>query len=59
MSIINGETDNHTIQGKEPTKNEGIFEMDDSAVILSQRIGTTERRRNRSGVVPIEIERVV
>ena len=32
---INGETNNHTIQEKEAVKNEGIFVMDDSAVILT------------------------
>lgn len=34
VSIINGETDNHTIQEKEPTRNNGTSEMDNSAVIL-------------------------
>ena len=34
VSTINGETNNHTIQEKEAIKHEGIFEMDDSAVIL-------------------------
>jgi len=37
VSIINGETDNHTIQEKEATKNEAIFEMDDSTAVLVQR----------------------
>jgi len=35
VSTINGETHNHTIQEKEPTKQQDIFAMDDSAVILS------------------------
>jgi len=35
VSTINGEINNHMIQEKEPTKNEAIFGMDDSAVILS------------------------
>lgn len=34
VSTINGETNNHMIQEKEPTRNEAIFAMDDSAVIL-------------------------
>ena len=34
VSTINGEINNHMIQEKEPTKNEAIFGMDDSAVIL-------------------------
>ena len=34
VSTINGETHNHTIQEKEPTKQQDIFAMDDSAVIL-------------------------
>jgi hypothetical protein len=37
VSTINGETNNHMIQEEEPTKNEAIFAMDDSAVILSKR----------------------
>ncbi len=37
VSIINGETDNHTIQEKEPTRNNSIFAMDNSAVILGIR----------------------
>jgi hypothetical protein len=41
VSIINGGTDNHTIQEKEATKNEAIFEMDDSAVILGFQNATT------------------
>ena len=36
VSTINGETNNHMIQEKEPTKNEDIFGMDDSAVILER-----------------------
>jgi hypothetical protein len=36
VSTINGEINNHMIQEKEPTKNEAIFEMDDSAVILNR-----------------------
>jgi len=35
VSTINGEINNHMIQEKEPTKNEAIFGMDDSAVILN------------------------
>jgi len=35
VSIINGETNNHTIQEKEATKNKAIFAMDNSAVILN------------------------
>jgi hypothetical protein len=38
VSTINGETNNHMIQEKEPTENEDIFAMDDSAVILEFRI---------------------
>ena len=38
VSTINGETHNHTIQEKEPTKQQDIFAMDDSAVILSQLV---------------------
>jgi hypothetical protein len=34
VSTINGEINNHMIQEKEPTRNEAIFGMDDSAVIL-------------------------
>ena len=37
VSTINGEINNHMIQEKEPTKNEAIFGMDDSAVILDNR----------------------
>lgn len=36
VNIINGETNNHTIQEKEQPKNKRIFAMDNSAVILSQ-----------------------
>jgi len=36
VSTINGETNNHTIQEKEPAKNESLFGMDNSAVILSE-----------------------
>jgi len=35
VNIINGETNNHTIQEKEQPKNKRIFAMDNSAVILS------------------------
>jgi len=34
VNIINGETNNHTIQEKEQPKNKRIFAMDNSAVIL-------------------------
>ena len=36
VGTINGEISNHTIQEEEPTKDEDIFEMDNSAVILSK-----------------------
>ena len=35
VTTINGEIDNHMNQEKEPTRNEAIFAMDDSAVVLS------------------------
>jgi len=41
VSIINGETNNHTIQEKEATKNKAIFAMDNSAVILGRSINLT------------------
>jgi hypothetical protein len=34
LIIINGETNNHTIQEKETAKNKAIFAMDNSAVII-------------------------
>ena len=34
VSTINGETNNHMIQEKEPTRKQAIFAMDDSAVML-------------------------
>jgi hypothetical protein len=37
VSTINGETNNHMIQEKGPTKNEDIFGTDDSAVILGKK----------------------
>ena len=37
VGTINGEISNHTIQEEEPTKDEDIFEMDNSAVILGRR----------------------
>lgn len=36
VSIINGETSNHMIHEKEAAKCEGIFGMDNSAVILTR-----------------------
>ena len=35
VSTINGETNNHMSQEKEPAKDKDTFAMDDSAVILS------------------------
>ena len=40
VSIINGETSNHMIHEKEAAKCEGIFGMDNSAVILSNACQT-------------------
>jgi hypothetical protein len=49
VSTTNGETSNHMIQEKEPTKDEDTFAMDDSAVILNSYRGpegaTTHQRR--------------
>ena len=38
VSTINGETNNHMIQEKEPARKQAIFAMDDSDVILKANI---------------------
>lgn len=48
VNIINGETNNHTIQEKEQPKNKRIFAMDNSAVILSLTGGLSTSRKEIS-----------
>jgi len=47
VSTINGETNNHTIQEKEPAKDTTIFGMDNSAVIL---------RRSQDVVLGVDVD---
>ena len=51
VSTINGETHNHTIQKKEPTKQQDIFAMDDSAVILDSFRARSDMRGKKATVL--------
>jgi len=54
VNIINGETNNHTIQEKEQPKNKRIFAMDNSAVIVGKsnrwfKVGSVKRKLAKYG----------